>query len=156
MLHLQTKVLPPLLASSHLSQPISQQNFVLSRMVAKKNLQFSFISFFLLFSFSLLMPLWWHTELQTPLIVLHPSLLLSSCHPSPPCCISYLYAVWFMISWSWLFCLFKKKKSLFYLIHLCRSLYHPLFFPSIEVIVKPLFSKVYDILFKNHYFSAFS
>lgn len=94
MLHLQTKVLPSFLTSSHLLWPISRQNFVLFRMETKKNLQFSFISFF--FFLFLLMPLWWYTELRTLLSALPSSLWLSSCHPSPPFCVpsSFFYLVY--------------------------------------------------------------
>lgn len=122
MLHLQTKVLPSFLTSSHLSWPISHQNFVLFRMVTKKNLQFSLISFFFL---SLLMPLWWHAELRTLLSALPSSLWLSSCHPSPPSCVpsSLCYLVYDLNE----SVLFRKKRSLFRLIHFQCSLYYLLF-----------------------------
>lgn len=83
MLHLQTKVLHSSLASWHLSWPISQENFILFRMVAKKNLHFSFISVFFFCSFCCH---WWHAELRILLPALPSSLWLSLCHPSPPSC----------------------------------------------------------------------
>lgn len=84
MLHLQTKVLSSFLTSSHLSWPISQQNFVLLRMVAKKNLHF-FLHFWGCFFFSFWCH-WWHAELKTLVSALPSSLWLILCHPSPPSC----------------------------------------------------------------------
>lgn len=58
-------------SSSHLLWPISQQNLVLFRMVAKKNLHFSFISVFFLFFLMPLVTCWTHdSALSTPFLPL--------------------------------------------------------------------------------------
>lgn len=155
MLHLQTKVLPSFLTSSHLLWPISRQNFVLFRMETKKNLQFSFISFF--FFLFLLMPLC--DTLNLGLCSQHSLPPSGSVRATPPhlSALPPLFAIWFMLSVN-VTVLFRKKKDHFFFwstssAH-CATSY---FIPSTKVIVKPLFSKVYTFVwFKNHYFHAFS
>lgn len=110
MLHLQTKVLSSFLTSSHLSWPISQQNFVLLRMVAKKNLHF-FLHFWGCFFFSfwcigdtLNSRLWSQHSLP-------PSGSFCATPPHLPVLLP-LYAIWFMNSKN-ITVLFRKKKITF-------------------------------------------
>lgn len=110
MLHLQTKVLPSFLTSSHLLWPISRQNFVLFRMETKKNLQFSFISFF--FFLFLLMPLC--DTLNLGLCSQHSLPPSGSVRATPPhlSALPPLFAIWFMLSVN-VTVLFRKKKITF-------------------------------------------
>lgn len=109
MLHLQTKVLPSFLASSHLSWPISQKNFVLFRIVAKKNLHFSFISVFFSFPFVAIGDL-----LNSGLCSRHSLPPPGSVCATPPHLpvLLPLYAIWFMNSLN-ITVLFRKKKITF-------------------------------------------
>lgn len=119
-------------------------------MVAKENLQFSFISFFCFFP-----SLFWCRYGDTLSSRLH------SQHCIPPSCsalatpphlaafpIFMLFGLW--SQWSWALCLAKNKNK-----NKSNTFsFSFIFFPSMKVIVKPLFSN--DILFKNHYYFAFS
>lgn len=109
MLHLQTKVLHSSLASWHLSWPISQENFILFRMVAKKNLHFSFISVFFSFPFVAI-----GDTLNSGFCSQHslpPSGSVCATPPHLPVLLP-LYAIWFMNSMN-ITVLFRKKTITF-------------------------------------------
>lgn len=66
--------------------------------VTKKNLQFSFLSFFFFFLLPFFPFLFWCHYGDTPnwtlLTALRPSLPLNSCHSFPLCCVFMLFGLW--------------------------------------------------------------